>query len=65
MQPRLERYRQFFSTVQFIQYVSYFLGVYYDYESRELISMAAGNPWYNQKIIQKENKSKKQWKIQQ
>ncbi|HCW32111.1 MAG: bifunctional phosphoglucose/phosphomannose isomerase, glucose/mannose-6-phosphate isomerase [Candidatus Peregrinibacteria bacterium GW2011_GWF2_39_17] len=52
-------FKQFFSTLQFIQYVSYFLGVYYDYESRELISTAAGNPWYNQKTIQKENKSKK------
>ena len=52
-------FKQFFSTLQFVQYVSYFLGVYYNYESRELISTAAGNPWYNQKTIQKENKSKK------
>ncbi|MFA5029337.1 MAG: SIS domain-containing protein [Patescibacteria group bacterium] len=52
-------FKQFFATLQFVQYVSYFLGVYYDYTSRELISTSAGNPWYNQKTIQKENKSKK------
>lgn len=49
-------FKQFFTTLQYVQYVSYFLGAYYDYESRELISTVAGNPWYNQKTIQKENK---------
>ncbi len=52
-------FKRFFSTLQFVQHVSYFLGVYYDYESRELISTAAGNLWYNQDTIQRESKSKK------
>jgi len=47
-------FQQFFSTLWFIQYISYFLGVYYDYKSRELISTAAQNPWYNMKTIIKE-----------
>ncbi|MFT4311441.1 MAG: hypothetical protein ACMXX7_02335 [Candidatus Woesearchaeota archaeon] len=52
-------FKKFFSTLQLVQYVSYFLGIYYNYKSRELISTAAGNPWYNQKTIMKEkNKTK-------
>jgi glucose/mannose-6-phosphate isomerase len=51
-------FQQFFSTLLFIQYVSYFLGIYYNYKSRELISRAAQNPWYNIKTIKKELGSK-------
>ncbi|MBS0626381.1 MAG: hypothetical protein JSS32_10055 [Verrucomicrobia bacterium] len=45
---------KFFSTLLYLNYVAYFLGVYSDVKSRELISTAAGNPWYNQSTIQKE-----------
>jgi glucose/mannose-6-phosphate isomerase len=51
-------FQQFFFTLLFIQYISYFLGVYYNYKSRELISRAAQNPWYNIKTIKKELGSK-------
>jgi glucose/mannose-6-phosphate isomerase len=51
-------FQQFFSTLLFIQYITYFLGVYYNYKSRELISRAAQNPWYNIKTIKKELGSK-------
>ncbi len=54
-------FKQFFSTLQFVQHVSYFLGVYYNYESRELISTAAGNPWYNQKTIHYERNFTHLW----
>jgi len=47
-------FHQFFSTLLFIQYVCYFLGIYYNYKSRELISRAAQNPWYNIKTIKRE-----------
>jgi glucose/mannose-6-phosphate isomerase len=47
--------KQLFSTLQFVQYVSYFLGIKYNYKSRELISKAANNPWYNKEIIEKED----------
>lgn len=47
----------FFSTLYFLNYVAYFLGVENNVKSRELISTSAGNPWYNQKTIQSESKS--------
>ncbi len=47
-------FEKFFSTLLFINHVSYFLGIYANVKSRELISTAAGNPWYNQKTIQSE-----------
>ncbi|MFA6424369.1 MAG: SIS domain-containing protein [Candidatus Magasanikbacteria bacterium] len=50
-------FKQFFSTLQFLQYVSYFLGIEYNYKSRELISTVAGNPWYNLKTIKGEKKT--------
>ncbi|MFN8771052.1 MAG: SIS domain-containing protein [Neisseriaceae bacterium] len=43
-----------FSTLYFLSYIAYFLGIKYNTKSRELISTAAGNPWYNQKTIQQE-----------
>lgn len=46
--------KKFFSSLLFIQYISYYLGIYYDFKSRELISIAAGNSWYNIKTIKKE-----------
>ena len=55
-------FKQYFSTLQFIQYVSYFLGLYYDYESRELISNAANNAWYNRKTIEKEKSKQQRYK---
>ncbi len=48
-------FKQLFFTLQFVQYTSYFLGVLSGHESRELISTAAGNPWYNQATIRKES----------
>jgi glucose/mannose-6-phosphate isomerase len=51
-------FQQFFSTLLFIQYISYFLGVYYDYKSRELISRTSQKLWYNIKTIKKELGSK-------
>lgn len=47
-------FKQFFYTLQFVQYVVYFLGVYYNFTSRELISTIAGNMWYSAKTIEKE-----------
>jgi glucose/mannose-6-phosphate isomerase len=47
-------FQRFFSNLLFINYIAYFLGIYYDIESRELISISADNPWYNQKTIQAE-----------
>lgn len=47
-------FQKFFSNLLFINYVAYFSGIYYDTESRELISISADNPWYNQKTIQAE-----------
>lgn len=41
-------FKKFFSTLLFMQYIAYFLGVYYNTESRELIAKIAGNPWYKQ-----------------
>ncbi len=49
-------FKKFFSTLLFVNYIAYFLGIYNDMESRELISTSAGNPWYNQKTIQSEKK---------
>lgn len=47
-----------FSTLLFLNHMAYFLGLYYNTPSRELISTAAGNPWYSQEIIQSELKEK-------
>lgn len=47
-------FRKFFSTLLFVHYMTYFLGLHYKIQSRELISKSAGNPWYNQMTIQKE-----------
>lgn len=47
----------FFSTLYFLNYIAYFLGIKHNFKSRELISTAAGNPWYNQKTIQQEKNS--------
>lgn len=49
-------FEKFFSTLLFIQHVALSLGEYYDVSSRELISQAAGNPWYNQETIRNEQK---------
>lgn len=49
--------KKLFSALLFVQQVSLALGEYYDTPSRELISLAAGNPWYNQKTIQNEQVS--------
>jgi hypothetical protein len=49
-------FKKFFSTLLFTNYIAYLLGIYYDTESRELISNSAGNPWYNQKTIQSEKR---------
>ncbi len=49
-------FQKFFSTLLFINYAAYFLGIYNNMESRELISTSAGNSWYNQKTIQAEKK---------
>ena len=51
-------FKKFFSTLWFIQYVSYYLGDYYNFKSRETISITAGNPWYNIETIKKELGSK-------
>jgi len=51
-------FKKFFSTLWFVQYISYYLGICYNYKSRELISIAAQNPWYNMKTIIKELGSK-------
>lgn len=47
-----------FSTLLFTQYIALSLGRYYDTPSRELISQAAGNPWYNRRTIQAEGREK-------
>ncbi|HSW47718.1 MAG TPA: SIS domain-containing protein [Candidatus Saccharimonadales bacterium] len=47
-------FEKFFSSLLFTNYIAYFLGIYNKTESRELISLSAGNPWYNQKTIQSE-----------
>lgn len=47
-------FNKFFTTLLCLNYTAYFLGVYANVQSRELISTAAGNPWYNQKTIQEE-----------
>jgi len=49
-----------FSTLLFLNHIAYFLGLYYNTPSRELISTAAGNPWYSQKIIQSEQEKKEE-----
>lgn len=49
--------KKLFSTLLFVQQIALTLGEYYDTPSRELISLAAGNPWYNQKTIQGEQAS--------
>lgn len=51
---------KFFSTLLYLNHIAYFLGVYSDVKSRELISTAAGNPWYNQNTIQQELKNIKE-----
>ncbi|MBU0577915.1 hypothetical protein KJ742_07535 [Patescibacteria group bacterium] len=45
---------QLFSALNFIQYLTYYLGVLYNYKPRELISRSTGNPWYSIDIIKKE-----------
>lgn len=49
-------FKKFFSTLLFMHYITYFLGTYYNMQSRELISRSAGNPWYNQMTIQTEGR---------
>jgi glucose/mannose-6-phosphate isomerase len=39
--------RKYFTALEFVQRASLDLGRYYDTASRELISEAAGNPWYH------------------
>lgn len=51
-------FKQFFSSLLFVQLVSLYLGQYYNFASRELISTAAGNKWYNQETIEQEKKKK-------
>ncbi len=50
-------FKQLFSSLLFIHYITYYLGIYYNVKSRELISRSAGNPWYNIKTINEELKS--------
>lgn len=40
-------FQQFFSTLLFVQYVTYFLGHKNSINSRELISYVSGNDWYS------------------
>jgi len=51
-------FKKMFSTLLFMHFVTYELGLFYNTPSRELISTAAGNPWYNQNTIIKERKKK-------
>ncbi len=46
--------KKFFSTLLFVQYITYYLWLYYNTKSREIISIAAGNPWYNINTIKKD-----------
>lgn len=43
--------RKYFATLEFIQYMTLDLGRYYETQSRDLISEAAGNPWYHTSTI--------------
>jgi glucose/mannose-6-phosphate isomerase len=46
--------QQLFSTLLFVHFITFELGCYTNTESRDLISEAAGNPWYNSKTIKQE-----------
>lgn len=51
---------QIFSCLLFISYVTYYLGVHHNKPSRDLISQAAGNPWYSSAAIQRERGLKRE-----
>ncbi|MFY1623825.1 SIS domain-containing protein [Micromonospora sp. WMMD735] len=43
--------RRYFTALEFIQTAALALGRFYDTESRDLISEAAGNPWYHRTAV--------------
>lgn len=43
--------RKYFATLEFIQHMTLDLGQYHETQSRDLISEAAGNPWYHTTTI--------------
>ncbi len=51
----------FFSTLYFFHYITYYLGIYYNVKSRDLISKATGNFWYNTAIITKEKNAEEKY----
>jgi glucose/mannose-6-phosphate isomerase len=43
--------RKYFTALEFVQQTALALGRFYDTESRDLISEAAGNPWYHRTAV--------------
>lgn len=49
--------RKYFTALEFVQHMSLALGRHYATESRDLISEAAGNPWYHSTTIERDESS--------